>query len=71
MTSMEDDPNGRQPQWKTTAMEEDLIGSLPQWRTTSMNDNLKGTQPQGITPLLKKLTSMEALQEAGDISLPS
>ena len=29
MTSMEDDLNGRQPQWKTTAMEEDLNGSLP------------------------------------------
>jgi hypothetical protein len=23
-TSMEDNPNGRQPQWKTTSMEDDL-----------------------------------------------
>ena len=40
-TSIEDDPNGRQPQWKTTPMEDDLNGMKTQWRTTSMEEDLK------------------------------
>ena len=38
---MEDNINGRQPQWKTTSMEADLNGMKPQWRTTSMEEDLK------------------------------
>ena len=33
---MEDDLNGRQPQWKTTSMDKKC-----QWRITSMEDDLK------------------------------
>ena len=29
---MEDDRNGRQPQWKTTSMEDDLNGRQTQWK---------------------------------------
>ena len=36
---MEDNLNGRQPQWKTTSMEDDLNGRLPQWMTTSMEED--------------------------------
>ena len=67
MTTMEDDHNGRQPQWKTTTME-----------TISMEDNLYGRQLQWKTTSMEKtcqwrITSMEedlkeALQE-DDISL--
>ena len=65
MTSMEDNLNGRQPQWKTTLMEDgepqwkmttiedDHNGRQPQWKTTSMEDNLNGRQP------IWKTTSME------------
>ena len=35
---MEDDLNGRQPQWKKTSIEEDLNGRQPQWKTTLMED---------------------------------
>ena len=38
---MEDDLNGRRPQWKTTSMEDDLNGRQPQYKTTSMEDDLK------------------------------
>ena len=43
---MEDDLNGRQPQWKTTSMEDDLNGRQPQWKTTSMEDDLNGRRHQ-------------------------
>ena len=76
---MEDDPNGRQPQWKTTSMEDggpqlnrtsmedSLYGRKPQRKTTLMEDNLNGRKPQW------RMTSMgedlkEALQE-DDINL--
>ena len=36
---MEDDLNGRPPQWKTTSMEDEL-------KTTSMEDDLYGRRPQ-------------------------
>ena len=36
---MEDDLNGRQPQWKTTSMEENINGRLHQMKTTSMEDD--------------------------------
>ena len=35
-TLMEDDLNGRRPQWKTTSM-----GKKCQWRITSMEEDLK------------------------------
>ena len=49
---MEDDLNGRLPQWKTISMEDDLyrmttsIERQPQWKTTSMEDDLNGRRPQ-------------------------
>ena len=38
---MEDNLNGRQPQWKMTSMEYDLNGRQPQWKKISMEDNIK------------------------------
>ena len=48
---MEDDLNGRQPQWKksqwkTTPIQEDFNGRLPQWKTTSIENDLYGRCPQ-------------------------
>ena len=37
---MEDNPHGRQPQWKTTSMKDDLNGRQIQWKTTSMEGNI-------------------------------
>ena len=62
MTTMEDDYNGRQTQWKTTSMEDNLNGRQPSLKTTSMEDNLNGKQ-MSMEEDLK-----EALQE-DDISL--
>ena len=39
---MEDDLNGRRPQWKTTLMEDDFKGRQPHWKTTIMEDDIKG-----------------------------
>ena len=41
ITSMEDNLNGRQPQWKTTSMEENLNGRQFQWKTIPIEDDLK------------------------------
>jgi len=38
---MEDNLNGRQPQWKTTSMKDDLNGRQTQWNRTSMEDDIK------------------------------
>ena len=38
---MEDNFNGRQPQWKTTSMEDDLNGKKCHWRMTLMEEDLK------------------------------
>ena len=40
---MEDNLNGRQPQWKTTPMEDDLNGK---GKNTSMEEYLDGSRPQ-------------------------
>ena len=53
MTSMKDDLNGKRPQWKTTSMEDDLNGRRPQWKTTTMEDNHNRRQRQ------RKTTSIE------------
>ena len=53
---MDDDLNGRQPQWKTTSiedelkrrsplLEEDLNGRRPHWKKSLMEDKLDGRQP--------------------------
>ena len=48
MTQMEDDPNGKQPKWKTTQnekttqMEEDSNGRQAKWKTSQMEDDSKG-----------------------------
>ena len=39
MTSMEDDLNGRQCQWKTTSMDNDLDGRRPQGKRMSRKEN--------------------------------
>ena len=36
---MEDELNGRQPQWKTTSIEDDLNERRPQLKMTSMEDD--------------------------------
>ena len=41
MTSMEDNLNWRQPQFKTNSMEDNLNGRRPQWKMTSMEEDLK------------------------------
>ena len=33
---MEEDLNGRQPQWKTASMEDSLNGRQPQWKTEDL-----------------------------------
>ena len=55
---MKDNPNGRQTQLKTISMEDNLKRRRPQGKNSSMDEYLK-------------LTSIEALQEADNISLPS
>ena len=45
---MEDDFNGRRPQWKTTQwklalMEDNINGRQHQWKTTQMEDKINGT----------------------------
>ena len=50
---MEDNLNGRQPQWKTTSMEDNLNKRRPEWKTKSMEDELNGRQPQWKTTLRK------------------
>ena len=45
MTSMEDDLNGRQHQWKTTSMEDDLNGKKRQLKMTPMDVDPNGRQP--------------------------
>ena len=45
---MEDNLNGRQPQWKTTSMEDNLNGRQPQWKMTSMEDNLNEVNRSSI-----------------------
>ena len=55
-------------------MEDNLNVRQPQLKTTSMEDNLKRRRPQGKNASMEeylKLTSIEALQEADNISLPS
>ena len=58
---MEDDLNGRQPQWKTTSLEDNLNEIQPQWETTSMGEKYQWR----ITSMEEDLK--EALQE-DDIS---
>ena len=62
-TSMEDDLNGAQPQWKTTSIEADLNRRWPPYKITLMEDNLNGRWPQWKANLMKddlnKMTWME------------
>ena len=48
---MEDNLNGRKPQWKTTEIQEDLNGRRTQWKTTSMEDDLNRRQSHGSTDI--------------------
>ena len=54
---MQDDLNGRQPQWKTTSMEDKLNGKKPQWTMTSLEDEMNGRQPQKKMTILACLVS--------------
>ena len=38
---MEDNLNGRQPQWNEMSMEDNLNGMKCQWKTASMEEDLK------------------------------
>ena len=49
---MEDDLNGRQPQWKKTSMEDNVNGRQPHWKTTSMEDDLNRRGLQWKTTLM-------------------
>ena len=39
---MEDDLNGRQPQWNTTSIEDELNESQPHRKLTSIEDDING-----------------------------
>ena len=70
---MEDNHNGRRPQWKMTSTEDNLYGRQPQSKTTLMEENLNGRRPQWEKKCQSRITLMkedikEALQE-DDISL--
>ena len=43
---MEDNLNGKLPQWKMTSMEDDLKGRQPQRKKRLMEDDINGRQPQ-------------------------
>ena len=44
---MEEDLNGKYPQWKTISMQDNLNGRRLQWKmTSSMEDDCNGRQPQ-------------------------
>ena len=68
-TSMEDDINGRQPQWKMNSMEDDQNWRLPKWKTALMEDNFCRWVPYCETTSMEddlnerrpqwKMTSME------------
>ena len=42
---MEDNLDGRQPQWKMTSMEDDLNRRLPQSKNTYMEEHVNGSRP--------------------------
>ena len=50
---MEDNLNGRQPQWKKNSTEDDLCGIWPQWKATSMEDELNGRWPQFLFHIIR------------------
>ena len=58
---MEEDPNGRQTQVKTTSIIDYLNGRLPQWKTSSMEEDalvlikskLKAKQQLMVVALLR------------------
>merc|ERR1711895_67533 len=52
-TKMEDGKNGRRPKWKTTKMEDDQNGRRPKWKTTKMEDDQNGKQPKWKTNKMK------------------
>ena len=56
MTSIEDDHNGRQHQWKTASIEDVINERQTKWKTNAMEDDLNGRQPQR-KPYRKQMTS--------------
>ena len=52
-TKMDEDQNGRRPEWKTTKMEDDQNGRRPKCKTTKIEDNQTGRRPKW------KMTKME------------
>ena len=59
MTSMKEELNERQPQWKMTSMEDDLNGRWPQWKMTSMKYDLNGRHQLSMHQIFnfKKMTT--------------
>ena len=51
---MEDDLNGRQPQWTTTSMEDDLNGKNMSMEETSMEEDLKEALQEDDNSLFSK-----------------
>ena len=55
---MEDDHNGRRPQWNMTTMEDDQNGLQPKWTTTKMEDNKMEDVQNGRQPKWKTINSV-------------
>ena len=53
---MEDNLNGRQPQWKMTSMEDDFNGRQPQGKNISIEEYLDVSRPQWM-PYRKQMIS--------------
>ena len=59
---MEDNLNGRQPQWKMASLEDNFNGRWPKWISTSMEDDFNGKWPE------QKMTSMDMVSMEGDLN---
>ena len=52
-TSLEDDLNGRQPQYMMTYMANNIIGRQPQWKKNSMEDKISERRHQWKMTLIE------------------
>ena len=56
---MEENLNGRRPQWKTTSIEDNLNGRRPQCMTTTIEDNLNGIEELLTISIKQKYLQVE------------
>ena len=54
MTYMENNINGRRPEWKTTTVKYNLCGRQHNLKTTLMDDHINGRKLQWTTTQLKR-----------------